>query len=94
MVQLFSYPGDYVEERPTVERMAETLDKFEEGVLGVYSASIRGRRRAIVSFGKPIEVASERKTKSAVPDLTRALESGVQQQLEGIELAKNRFSSP
>ena len=94
VVQLFSYPGDYVEERPTVERMAETLDKFEEDVLGVYSASIRGRRRAIVSFGKPIEVASERKTKSAVPDLTRALESGVQQQLEGIELAKNRFSSP
>jgi 1-acyl-sn-glycerol-3-phosphate acyltransferase len=94
VVQLFSYPGDYVEERPTVERMAETLDKFEEDVLGVFSASVRGRRRAIVSFGKPIEVASERKTKSAVPDLTRALESGVQQQLEGIELTKNRFSSP
>jgi hypothetical protein len=59
VVQLFSYPGDYVQEHPTVERMAETLDKFEEDVLGVFSASIRGQRRAIVSFGEPIEVASE-----------------------------------
>ncbi len=94
VVQLFSYPGDYVQEHPTVERMAETLDKFEEDVLGVFSASIRGQRRAIVSFGQPIKVASERKNKSAVPDLTRALESAVQQELDGIELAENRFASP
>ena len=94
VIQLFSYPGDYVEERPTVERMAETLDKFEEDVLGVFSASIRGPRRAIVSFGTPIEVASERKNKSAAPDLTCALESAVQQELDGIQLVENRFASP
>jgi 1-acyl-sn-glycerol-3-phosphate acyltransferase len=94
VIQLFSYPGDYVEERPTVERMAETLDKFEEDVLGVFSASIRGPRRAIDSFGTPIEVASERKNKSAAPDLTCALESAVQQELDGIQLTENRFASP
>lgn len=91
VVQLFSYPGDYVQEHPTIERMAETLDKFEEDVLNVFSASIRGRRRAIVSFGAPIEVASERKDKSAIPNLTHKLESAVQAQLDGIHLSKNRF---
>ena len=32
VVQGFSYPGNYVAERPSVERIAETLDKFEEDV--------------------------------------------------------------
>ena len=84
VVQLYSYPGDYVSERPTLERMAETLDKFEEDVLGVYSASIRGRRRAIVSFGEPIEVCGDRKGKAEVPEVTRALEAAVQRQLDRI----------
>ena len=93
MVQLFSYPGDYVQERPSIQRMAETLDKFEEDVLGVFSASIRGPRRAIVSFGNPIEVATERKNRKAVPDLTCTLESAVQKQLDSIQLAENRIKS-
>lgn len=88
VVQLFSYPGDYVAERPTIERMAETLDKFEEDVLGVYSATIRGPRRAIVSFGEPIQVDGQRKDKSDVPNLTRALETAVQSQLDRIRLAE------
>ena len=93
VVQLFSYPGDYVQENPSVERMAETLDKLEEDVLDVYTASIRGRRRATVSFGEPIEVAGEKKSKSAVPDLIRSLESAVQEQLDSIELSSSRFCS-
>ncbi len=86
VVQLFSYPGDYVEENPTVERMAETLDKFEEDVLGSYSATIRGPRKAVVSFGEPIEVAPERKSKSAIPDLTQTLEQAVQSELDGLTM--------
>ena len=86
VVQLFSYPGDYVQERPTIERMAETLDKFEEDVMGVYSATIRGRREATVAFGPPIPVTADRKQKGAIAELTRALEQGVQAQLDGIRI--------
>ncbi|MDH3716783.1 MAG: 1-acyl-sn-glycerol-3-phosphate acyltransferase [Planctomycetota bacterium] len=84
VVQLFSYPGDYVQERPTIERMAETLDKFEEDVLGVYSAAIRGRRRAMVEFGPPIPVPSDRKAKGAAAGLTHEMEQGVQRLLDGM----------
>ncbi|MHC4466358.1 MAG: lysophospholipid acyltransferase family protein, partial [Planctomycetota bacterium] len=35
VTQLFSYPGTYVASKPTIERMAETLDKFEEDVLTI-----------------------------------------------------------
>jgi 1-acyl-sn-glycerol-3-phosphate acyltransferase len=82
VVQLYSYPGDYVKERPTIERVAETLDKFEEDVLGVYSATVRGRRKATVSFGEPIAVESSRKNKGLISELNCALETGVQQQLD------------
>lgn len=86
VVQLFSYPGDYVEENATIERMAETLDKLEEDVLGAYSATIRGPRKAIVSFGEPVEVLPEKKSKTAIPDLTHKLEQAVQAQLDELSL--------
>lgn len=91
VTQLFSYPGDYVGERPSIERMAETLDKFEEDVLGVYTAEIRGDRKATVSFGEPIPAVPSRERKRAAGELTRAVEQSVQQLLDGIEIPKNRF---
>jgi hypothetical protein len=80
-VQLFSYPGNYVAQRPSVERMAETLDKFEEDVLGVPTATIRGERKATVVFGKPIPVAAGR-GKNAAAELTTVFEERVQALLD------------
>ena len=81
VIQLYSYPGDYVAERPSMERIAETLDKFEEDVLKVTYPSSRGRRRATVTFGEPIPVSAERGARDAVAELTTRLESGVQELL-------------
>lgn len=78
VIQLYSYPGDYVAEAPTIERIAETLDKFEEDVLRVAYPKSRGRRRATVTFGEPIPVAAERGSRDAVAELTSRLEQGVQ----------------
>jgi len=78
VVQLFSYPGDYVAERPSVERMAETLDKFEEDVFGVELPGVRGTRRVVVRFGEPVEVPPGRDRKDAVAHWTRDLERRVQ----------------
>ncbi|MEX2187770.1 MAG: 1-acyl-sn-glycerol-3-phosphate acyltransferase [Pirellulales bacterium] len=78
VVQLFSYPGNYLTEQSSVERLAETLDKLEEDVLGKYSATIRSRRAVTVSIGQPINVPSEKGTKNAVGELTETLERSVQ----------------
>ena len=61
-VQLYSYAPGYVVQRPTIERIAETVDKLEEDVLGLRTATIRGRRRATIRFGEPllIEQAGDR----------------------------------
>lgn len=84
VTQMFSYPGDYVAEKPSVERMAETLDKFEEDILTNKTATIRGRRRAVVSFGEPIDLSSFGKGKSVIADLSHQLERGVQGLLDSV----------
>ncbi|MBD3672653.1 MAG: 1-acyl-sn-glycerol-3-phosphate acyltransferase [Planctomycetaceae bacterium] len=84
VTQMFSYPGDYVAESPSIERMAETLDKFEEDILSNRTARIRGRRRAVVSFGEPIDVTAIPKSKTATRDLAHRLEQDVQALLDSV----------
>ncbi len=81
VLQLFSYPGDYVQERPTIERMAETLDKLEEDMLDVFYPSIKANRRATISLGEPIRVEKEKKNQDVVA-LTRQMEQAVQRELD------------
>jgi hypothetical protein len=86
VTQLFSYPGDYVAGEATTERMAETLDKFEEDVLRLPTAAIRGSRRAVVSFGQRIVVERGHDKKDAVHNLTETFEQKVQGLLDDIRL--------
>ncbi|REJ73983.1 MAG: 1-acyl-sn-glycerol-3-phosphate acyltransferase [Planctomycetota bacterium] len=87
-VQLFSYPGDYVVQSPTIERIAETIDKFAEDVLGKSRTSVCAPRRVVVSLGDPIAVdhspdaAGSSDRKAVVSSLTRQLEERMQRLLD------------
>jgi len=87
VVQLFSYPGDYLHEDAPIERLAETLDKFEEDVLGRSTATIRTDRKAIVQFGEPIPITPPDSTtqKQNAQQLTQTLENAVQNMLNEIK---------
>ena len=54
-LQAYSYPGNYITENPSIERMAETIEKLEEDLDGY--ARPKGRRRARVLFGQPIDLS-------------------------------------
>jgi 1-acyl-sn-glycerol-3-phosphate acyltransferase len=83
VMQLYSYPADYLAGKPSVERLAETVDKLEEDVLHVRSAGLRGPRRAIVSFGEPV-LAEPDATSDDAEAITRALELRVQDLLDAV----------
>lgn len=100
VVQLFSYPGDYLEQPPSIERLAETLDKFEEDVLSAPTATVRAARRAVVAFGEPVVIPGGRKAagggsgpgdrpgakrKLSAAQLTHRLEQDVQRLLDSIQ---------
>jgi hypothetical protein len=77
--QLSCYPTDYDTEHPALHRMAETIDKLEEDVLGLTIAPPRGPRRATLTIGEPIAVDPAAQDKIS---LTRLLENRVQQLLD------------
>ncbi len=83
-VQLYSYPGQYLLEDPSTDRIAETLLKLEEDVLdiGEYPAS----REAMVRFDEPLSIDTylERHkldTKTAVGPLTQYVAARIQTML-------------
>jgi 1-acyl-sn-glycerol-3-phosphate acyltransferase len=85
VTQLFSYPGTYVSAKPTIEDMAEVLDKFEEDILKKPTAGIRASRRAIITFGEPILVERDKGARNQVHALTEQLENSVQTLLDGVQ---------
>ena len=92
VMQLFSYPGDYVAEQPTIERIAETVDKFEEDFLGVRTAGVRGARAATVVFGQPVTI-TEHGGRETARTLIHTLERRVQQLLDVPDESASRISA-
>jgi hypothetical protein len=87
VMQLYSYPGDYLPPQSSIERVAETIDKFEEDILGLDLPSVRGRRRVVVKFGEPVEVAAVEGKKPSSAQLTLTLQQHVQQLIDEINQA-------
>jgi hypothetical protein len=84
VIQLFSYPGDYVSDEPSIERLAETLDKFEEDIFNLPAATIRATRKVILSFGEPVLVERQKGKNNAASELTETIEQSVQHLLNDI----------
>ena len=79
VMQLYSYPVDYLAHDASAERLAETLDKLEEDVLGVQRPTLRGLRRAVVAFGEPVIIAPEEASRRDQDQVTRRVQVCVQQ---------------
>jgi hypothetical protein len=79
--QLYSYPGVYLRENPSVDRIAETIFKLEEDVLG--KARYLGFRKAEINFDAPIDVENflvknRLNHKSGVGPLTELIRTRIQ----------------
>ncbi|HLJ96369.1 MAG TPA: 1-acyl-sn-glycerol-3-phosphate acyltransferase [Gemmataceae bacterium] len=56
--QLAGYPADYLSERPTPERLLETVERFEEDLTDV--AHAHGPLRVVIQLGPALEVSPAR----------------------------------
>ncbi len=75
VTQLSSYRGNYTVENPTIERIAETIDKFEEDLFELHYPTPRGERKVVVQFGDRVDLSSHKYTAA---ELTQLAESRVQ----------------
>jgi hypothetical protein len=84
VVQLHSYPGNYLVEAPTPERIAETVDKLEEDVLGAALPTVHGRRRVEIRLGEALPIQRESGGRGQTRELTTLLECRVQGLLDAL----------
>ena len=68
--QVASYPPDYLTTYPSVDRILETIERFEEDLTD--QISVKGRRHVIIEVGEAIPVTAKRdKTQESDPLMDR-----------------------
>lgn len=88
-LQLYSYPGEYLVDDPSIERLAETVDKFEEDILQRDLPSVRAPREIQIRFGEPIEVAPSKNRRGRTAELTVQMQSRVQALIDQMNRDRN-----
>ena len=82
--QLAVYPPDYLT-RPTVDRVLEMIEKFEEDLTD--TARIHGKLRVVLQIGEAIEVSPERDKKAEIDPLMARIQSSLQGMIDELAAA-------
>ena len=80
--QVDCYPEQYLTERPTVDRILETIEKFEEDFLGTYP--LHGDLHAVIDVGEAIEVPTRREKGGEGEPLMNQIRDSIEVMLEGL----------
>ena len=83
------YPPDYLQDYPSVDRLLETVERFEEDLTD--KATVHGPMKAIIEVGQAIEVATERDRSAAVDPLMGDIESALQAMLDPLARESPRY---
>jgi len=88
--RLLTYPGTYLEENPSLDRMSETVEKILEDLRSETVPPV-SPRRAMVLFGEPIDLAEESKEagRGLSSRLTERFEAQVQSGLDSLNQKNN-----
>ena len=77
--QLSSYPPDYLG-RPSVDRVLEMIEKFEEDVTD--KARLHGDLKVVLEVGEAIEVSPERDRKAPIDPLMTQIQQALQRMID------------
>jgi 1-acyl-sn-glycerol-3-phosphate acyltransferase len=87
--QLSAYPPDYLT-RPTVDRVLEMIEKFEEDLTD--KARLHGQLTVVMQIGEAIEVSPERDRKAEIDPLMVAIQAALQQMIDELAAASPLLS--
>jgi len=82
--QIASYPPDYITENPSIHRLLETVERYEEDLTD--KVTVHGNLHAIIDVGEAIEVTPKREPGSVSDPLMDVIERELQSMLD--ELTK------
>jgi 1-acyl-sn-glycerol-3-phosphate acyltransferase len=87
--QLSCYPPDYLADHPSVDRVLEIVEKFEEDLFD--KAHVHPGRKVVLEVGEAIEVSPERQRGAAIDPLMTAIEESLQEMLDRLAAESPRF---
>jgi 1-acyl-sn-glycerol-3-phosphate acyltransferase len=90
--QLSCYPHDYLKEYASVDRILETIERFEEDLTD--KASVHGSLKAIIDVGEAIEVPLQRDRSSEVNPLMAQIEETLQGMLDTLSRESSPYQGP
>lgn len=90
--QLSCYPPDYLASYPSIDRLLETLERFEEDLND--KATVHGALKAVIDVGEAIEVSPVRDRKGGPDPLMQELESRMQSMLDALAKESPLYKSP
>lgn len=77
--QVSCYPPDYLTSQPSVDRLLETIERFEEDLND--KTRVHGHLKVVIEVGEAIEVSPERDRKATVDPLMQEIEQRLQAML-------------
>lgn len=89
--QVSCYPSDYLQ-RPSVDRLLETLERYEEDLTD--KVRIHGSLHAIIQMGEAIEVNPERDRAAEVDPLMTRIEGDLQAMLNQLAEESPLYQAP
>jgi 1-acyl-sn-glycerol-3-phosphate acyltransferase len=78
--QLFCYPGDYLSDEASPERLLETVERFEEDLTDV--ARVHGPLRVVIQLGPALEVSPTREKGGTEDPLLKRLAQQLSEMLK------------
>jgi 1-acyl-sn-glycerol-3-phosphate acyltransferase len=82
--QLSSYPPEYLTTRASVDRILETIEKFEEDLTD--RCEVHGHLKVVLEVAPAIEVTAERDRKAPVDPLMQQIQQSLQGMLDRLSL--------
>jgi hypothetical protein len=89
--QLATYPPGYLR-RPTVDRILEIIEKFEEDITD--KVRLHGQLKVILDVGEAIEVSPERERHLPVDPLMTAIQQSLQSMIDRLSRESPLLESP
>ncbi|MBP87179.1 MAG: 1-acyl-sn-glycerol-3-phosphate acyltransferase [Planctomycetaceae bacterium] len=89
--QVACYPSDYLA-TPTIERLLETLERFEEDLTD--QARVHGNLHVVIDVGEAIEVDTHRDRKAEVDPLMARIEEDLQAGLDRLAAECTLYEQP
>ncbi len=89
--QVFSYPPDYLSSQPTVDRLLETVERYEEDLTD--RVRVHGKLHVILEVGHAIEVDGQRDRHALVDPIMNQIESELQSMLDRLANESARWNA-